>query len=132
MQGLLPRHLAAPTGLAVNRHHRACRQGRQHTAYPATALLHGASIQQAKQPAKRVVGRNSTSELQKSPQPVDPLISPCFDANKIVHATKQCADRHHQHLHQIMLRASRYTRIRKPGKGDQDQGALEALPGNAQ
>jgi hypothetical protein len=30
------------------------------------------------------VGRNAAAELQKSPQPVDSLIGPRFDAHKIV------------------------------------------------
>ena len=118
MQSLLSRHLAAPTGLPINCHHRAFRQGRQHTADPVPeTLLHGTSIQQAKQPAKCVVRGYSASELHKSPQPADAFIGPCFDANEVVNPTEQRADRHHQHLHQVVLRPSRYTRIRQPRKG---------------
>lgn len=86
MQCLLPRHLAAPTGLAIIATTVPSARAWQNTAYPATGtLLHRAPIQQA----KPVVGRNSAPELQKSPQPVNPFLGPRLDANKIINATEQ-------------------------------------------
>lgn len=111
MQGLPPRHLAAPTGLAIDRHYRA---------FPPSPAAHcapsgGNHSPRRRDPAGQTVdqtcrGTDAPAELQKPPQPVEPLIGSGFDPDKIIHATHQRTHCYDQHLHQVMLRPSPVTR----------------------
>lgn len=122
---------AAPTGLAVDRHHRVRPQGGHPLADPAPkGGFELAWVERGKYAAEGVVRGDTVLEHQEAPQPVDALLGPCFDVGELVRAAQHGAHRDREQLGQIVPDLPRAARVGNRDENLRERNHFPRLHGN--